>query len=130
MPCITFVGGIHGLERSGTQVVLTFLETLINRLQWDQVFEDMLQRVRIIFLPLTLEMGSWRWIRKNPLQLRNSLGLFHLIKLHRINRVHRGHLILMGFLIHATLSYEKWLNESHTESMTQEAMELWYHESR
>ena len=96
---------------------------------WDHLYIQSLNSNNI-FLPLTLGMSSWRWIRKNPLQLRNPLGLFHPIKPHRINRVLRGHLILMEFLIHATLSYEKWLNESHTESMTQEAMELWYHESR
>jgi len=286
-PCITYVGGVHGLERIGTQVVLTFLQTLLSRLQWDLTFEDMLQRVRIVFLPLlnpvgmlnhtrsngqgvdlmrnapvncqekavylggghrisprlpwyrgkenepmqveaqtlcdfisqqilpspfslvldchsgfgchnqiwfpyaksrikpikhlgeiyylrklffetypyqnykfepqsqhylthgdlwdhiyaqslqhnntflplTLEMGSWRWIRKNPLQLRKSLGLFHPIKPHRTNRVLRGHLILMEFLLHTTLSHKKWLNDSHTQLMKKEAMELWYHDS-
>ena len=287
-PCITFVGGIHGLERIGTQVVLTFLETLLTRLKWDLNFEDLLQRVRIIFLPLmnpvgminstrangngvdlmrnapvdcleeaiwlggghrisnklpwyrgklgaameseaqilsdfiakevlpapfslvldchsgfgyhnqiwfpyaksrlepikhlgeiyylrqlffqtypyqnykfepqsqhylthgdlwdhiyqqslaqdniflplTLEMGSWRWIRKNPFQLRTSLGLFHPMKPHRINRVLRGHLILMEFLLHATLSYKKWLNESHSLKMTEQAMTRWYNEKQ
>ncbi len=285
-PCICYVGGIHGLERIGTQVVLAFLQSLLERLQWDLTFEDMLKRVRIvflplinpvgminhtrsngrgidlmrnapvdcdekaiylggghrissrlpwyrgkqdepmeteaqtlfdyidskvlpapfsmvldchsgfghhnhiwfpyaksrlqsikhlgevyylrqlffntypyqnykfepqslhylthgdlwdhiymhslqyqnIFLPLTLEIGSWRWIRKNPLQLRKSLGLFHPIKPHRTNRVLRGHLILMEFLLHATLSYQKWLDESHTLKMKQEALKLWYHE--
>jgi len=281
-PCITFVGGVHGLERIGTQVVVTFLETLLARLRWDMSFEDLLQQVRIIFLPLinpvgmvnqtrsngqgvdlmrnapvdclesalylggghrisdklpwyrgklgdamqmeaqllcdfitkevlpapfslvldchsgfgfhnqiwfpyaktrlepikhigeiyylrelffqtypyqnykfepqsqhylthgdiwdhlyqqslqqnniflplTLEMGSWRWIRKNPLQLTQALGLFHPIKPHRVNRVLRGHLVLMEFLLHATLSYKKWLSESDSKIMTQRAMEF------
>lgn len=48
-PCISYVGGIHGLERIGTQVVLSFLETLLERMKWDKVFEDILNRVRIIF---------------------------------------------------------------------------------
>jgi hypothetical protein len=78
------------------------------------------------FLPLTLEIGSWRWIRKNPLQLRQSLGLFHPIKPHRINRVLRSHLVLMDFLLHAAMSYEKWLNQSHTLVMEQKALDLWY----
>ncbi len=288
VPCFTLVGGIHGLERIGTQVILAFLETLLERLHWDLTFTDILQRVRInilplinpvgmlnytrsnghhidlmrnapvdstektiwlagghrispllpwyrgktgepmqkeaqtlcdyiskevmlapfslvldchsgfgyynqiwfpyaksriepikhlgevyllrklfiqtypyqnyrfepqsqhylthgdlwdflyknalthsnIFLPLTLEMGSWRWIRKNPLQLRQSLGLFHPIKPHRINRVLRGHLVLMEFLLHATLSYQKWLGDFHHETMTQQALALWYHDSK
>ncbi|WP_428355015.1 M14 family zinc carboxypeptidase [Methyloprofundus sp.] len=264
IPSITFIGGIHSLERIGTQVVLAFLETLLERLHWDQCFTDILQRVRInflplinpvgminhtrsngqgidlmrnapvdsiektiwlagghrisptlpwyrgkenepmqreaqvlvnfiqeqvlpspfsvtldchsgfgyhnqiwfpyaksriepikhlgevyflrklfmqtypyqnyrfepqsqhylthgdlwdhlyqqslahnnIFLPLTLEMVSWRWVRKNPLQLRKSMGLFHPVKQHRVNRVLRGHLVLMEYLLHATLSYQ------------------------
>ncbi len=286
IPSITFVGGIHGLERIGTQVVLAFLETLLERLNWDLSFTDLLQRVRInflplinpvgminhtrsngagvdlmrnapvdskektvwlagghrisralpwyrgregepmqaeaqaladfirnqvlpapfsvvldchsgfgyhnhiwfpyaksrvepikhlgevyflrklfmqtypyqnyrfepqsqhylthgdlwddlyqqslshntIFLPLTLEMGSWRWVRKNPLQLRKSMGLFHPVKQHRVNRVLRGHLVLMEYLLHATLSYKKWLTESHANIMEKEALALWYHD--
>lgn len=287
IPSITFTGGIHGLEKIGTQVVLAFLETLLERLRWDISFEDILQRVRInflpilnpvgmmnhtrangqgidlmrnapidseektvwlggghrissrlpwyrgrpdepmqkearalhdyviervfpapfslvldchsgfgyhnyiwfpyarskkhpidhlgevyylrklftqtypyqnyrfepqsrhylthgdlwdylylkslesnnIFLPLTLEMGAWRWIRKNPLQLRKSLGFFHPIKQHRIKRVLRGHLVLMEFLLHAALSYDKWIKESNSLEMEKQALALWYHDS-
>ncbi len=284
LPSMTFVGGVHGLERIGTQIILTFLEMLLTRLQWDITFADLLQRIKInfiplvnpvgmlnhtrsngngidlmrnapvdseektvwlggghrisprlpwyrgeaektmqaeaqclcdyvskhlfqspfslvldchsgfgmhnqiwfpyaksrrqaiknigevyflrqlffqtyphqnyrfepqsqhylthgdlwdylydqslansnIFLPLTLEIGSWRWIRKNPLQLTQSLGFFHPMKPHRISRVLRGHLILMEFLVHASLSFEKWLNASHTDLMKEQAIELWY----
>ncbi|SFK61199.1 Zinc carboxypeptidase [Nitrosomonas aestuarii] len=284
VPCITFVAGIHGLERIGTQVVITFLEGLLERLEWDQVLVDLLQRVRIhvlplinpvgmfnntrsngngvdlmrnapidshektiwlggghrispllpwyrgkageamqpeaqalcdfvrqeiftapfslvldchsgfgyrnqiwfpyarsqrepikhlkeiyylrnlfmhtypnqdyvfepqsqhylvhgdlwdylylqslkdgnIFLPLTLEMGSWRWVRKNPLQLRQLLGLYHPIKPHRLKRVLRSHLILMEFLLHATLSYKKWLRKSQAPEFEKLARTLWY----
>ncbi len=214
LPRIVFVGGIHGLERIGTQVVLTFLDTLLMRLKWDQAFTDMLQHVHVsflplsnpvgmirhtrsngqgidlmrnapvdcteralwlggghrislrlpwyrgkgggkmevepqalnyltngdlwdylyqqslshqnIFLPLTLEMGSWRWIRMNPLQLRNALGLFHPIKPHRTSRVLRGHLILMDFLLRAVFSYKKWLYQCDIRHMTEQAMACWY----
>ncbi|HRQ06152.1 MAG TPA: M14 family zinc carboxypeptidase [Nitrosomonas halophila] len=283
-PCMTYVAGVHGLERIGTQVVIAFLEGLLERLKWDRVLIDMLQRVRIhvlplvnpvgmlnytrangqgvdlmrnapvdshektiwlagghrissflpwyrgrvseamqpesqalcdfivqevlpapfslvldchsgfgyrnqiwfpyarsrlepirhlkevcclrdlfmqtyphqdylfepqsqhylvhgdlwdflylrslagnnIFLPLTLEMGSWRWIRKNPLQLRQLLGLYHPIKPHRLNRVLRSHLILMEFLLHATLSYESWLDKSDALELERQALALWY----
>jgi len=284
VPCITYVAGIHGLERIGTQVVITFLEGLLERLEWDQVLVDLLQKVRIhmlplvnpvgmynntrsngngidlmrnapvdshektiwlggghrispllpwyrgkngeamqpeaqalcdfvtqevfsapfsltldchsgfgyrnqiwfpyarsqlepikhlkeiyylrnlfmhtypnqdyvfepqsrhylvhgdlwdylyqqslqsnnIFLPLTLEMGSWHWIRKNPLQLRQLLGLYHPIKPHRLRRVLRSHLILMEFLLHVTLSYKKWLSKSQTPEIEKMARTLWY----
>lgn len=284
VPCIAYVAGVHGLERIGTQVVITFLEGLLERLEWDQVMVDLLQRVRIhvlplinpvgmynntrsngqgidlmrnapidseektiwlggghrmtpllpwyrgkageamqpeaqalcdfiakevlsaqfsmvldchsgfgyrnqiwfpyarsrlepvkhlkeiyylrklfthtyphqdyliepqsrhylvhgdlwdylymrslesdnVFLPLTLEMGSWRWVRKNPLQLRRLLGLYHPMKPHRIRRVLRSHLILMEFLLHATLSYKNWLDKSQTLEMEKLALALWY----
>lgn len=283
-PCVTYVAGIHGLERIGTQVIAAFLEGLLERLKWDRVLADMLQRVRIniipivnpvgmlrntrangqgvdlmrnapvdsvektillagghrissllpwyrgkageamqpeaqalcdfveqqvlsapfslvldchsgfgfrnqiwfpyarsrvepikhlkevcnlrnlfiqtyphqdylfepqsqhylvhgdlwdflylrslksnnIFLPLTLEMGSWRWIRKNPWQLRQLQGLYHPIKPHRLNRVLRSHLILMEFLLHATLSYQDWINNSEASELEQQALMLWY----
>jgi hypothetical protein len=284
VPCVTYVAGIHGLERIGTQVVIAFLEGLLERLKWDRVLAEILQRVRInilpivnpagmlnktrangqgvdlmrnapvdshektillagghrissvlpwyrgkageamqpeaqalcdfimqevlpapfslildchsgfgyrnqiwfpyarsrlepikhlkevyylrklfmqtyphqdylfepqsqhylthgdlwdflylqslasdnVFLPLTLEMGSWRWIRKNPLQLRQLLGLYHPIKPHRLNRVLRSHLILMEFLMHATLSYQNWLDQSEMLELEQQALTLWY----
>ena len=284
MPCITYVAGIHGLERIGTQVITAFLEGLLERLKWDRVLADILQHVRInvipivnpvgmlrntrangqgvdlmrnapvesvektillagghrissllpwyrgkageamqpeaqalcdfverevlsapfslvldchsgfgfrnqiwfpyarsriepikhlkevcnlrnlfiqtyphqdylfepqsqhylvhgdlwdflylrslksnnIFLPLTLEMGSWRWIRKNPLQLRQLQGLYHPIKPHRLNRVLRSHLILMEFLLHATLSYQDWINNREAAELEQQALMLWY----
>ncbi len=284
IPCVTYVAGIHGLERIGTQVVIAFLEGLLERLKWDRVLADILQRVRInilpiinpagmlnatrangqgvdlmrnapvdshektiwlagghrissvlpwyrgksgdamqpeaqalcdfivqevlpapfslildchsgfgfrnqiwfpyaksrlepikhlkevyylrqlfmqtyphqdylfepqsqhylthgdlwdflyqqslasnnVFLPLTLEMGSWRWIRKNPLQLRRLQGLYHPVKPHRLNRVLRSHLILMEFLLHAALSYQNWLNQSEMPGLEQQARALWY----
>ncbi|MGR9051079.1 MAG: M14 family zinc carboxypeptidase [Gammaproteobacteria bacterium] len=92
---------------------------------WDYVYDDAVRKNRT-FLPLTLEMGSWRWIRKNPLQLVNMLGLFHPIKPHRINRVLRGHLVLMEFLVHAALSHENWLSDCRSMNMAQRTKELWY----
>lgn len=78
------------------------------------------------FLPLTLEMGSWRWIRKNPLQARQLLGLYHPIKPHRLNRVLRSHLVLMEFLLHATISYQNWIHNEDAEKLEQQALALWY----
>ncbi len=92
---------------------------------WDFLYSQSLESSNV-FLPLTLEMGSWRWIRKNPLQLRQLLGLYHPIKPHRLNRVLRSHLILMEFLLHATLSYENWLNKSDVQELEQQALAMWY----
>ncbi len=92
---------------------------------WDYLYQRSLQHSGV-FLPLTLEMGSWRWIRKNPLQLRSIHGLFHPVKPHRINRVLRGHLILMEFLLHAAASWRIWLKQDENEQMKKRALALWY----
>ncbi len=94
---------------------------------WDLLYQESLKDNNI-FLPLTLEMGSWRWIRKNPLQLRKSLGLFHPMKQHRINRVLRRHLVLMEFLLHAAYSYSNWLSGRNIDEFRKQALESWYHE--
>ena len=35
LPAIGYFGGVHGLERIGTQVLLYFLRSLLSRLEWD-----------------------------------------------------------------------------------------------
>lgn len=55
------------------------LEYVISGDLWDYLFDDFIQRFSAgrLFLPLTLEMGSWLWLRKNPTHLFSRLGLFH-----------------------------------------------------
>lgn len=65
-PALAFVGGVHGLERIGTQVVLAYLRTLSVRLSWDQVLHDTLSRVRLLFVPLLNPGGMWLNRRGNP----------------------------------------------------------------
>lgn len=50
------------------------------------------------FLPMTLEMGSWAWVRKNPLQLLSFVGPFNPMKPHRKRRILRRHLPFFEFL--------------------------------
>src|ERR1700755_2022465 len=65
-PSLAFVGGVHGLERIGTQVVLAYLRTLSARLSWDRVLASTLERVRLVFVPLLNPGGMLlRW-RSNP----------------------------------------------------------------
>lgn len=92
---------------------------------WDYLY-DMALSENSLLLPLTLEMGSWNWVRKNPFQLLSSLGMFHPIKPHRVKRVLRSHLILINFLINATLSYQHWLPVPQREQLKAEAISLWY----
>lgn len=63
---------------------------------WDYLLHDQIKNSK--FLPLTLELGSWIWIKKNPLQIFNIEGLFNPIKQHRIKRTFRRHQVFVDFL--------------------------------
>ena len=44
-PVAGIFGGIHGMERIGSQVLLAWLESLVSRLAWDVSLQDLLQKV-------------------------------------------------------------------------------------
>ncbi|EHP38108.1 peptidase M14 carboxypeptidase A [Cupriavidus basilensis OR16] len=62
-----------------------------------------------IFLPMTLELGSWLWIKKNPRQLFSRQGFFNPVKAHRTARVLRRHANLLDFLARVAYAPERWL---------------------
>jgi hypothetical protein len=66
LPAIGFFGGIHGLERIGTQVLLCFLRGLLARLSWDRSLHHLLSDVRLVFMPLINPGGMWQSTRCNP----------------------------------------------------------------
>lgn len=93
---------------------------------WDHLYLQSLAQPENTFIPLTLEMGSWNWIKKNPLQIFQKTGIFHPIQPHRVKRVLRQHHVLMEFLIKATRSYQNWnITENQVED-TDNATTLWY----
>src|SRR5918992_1366072 len=75
---------------------------------WDHLCAEAAKRGRM-FLPLTLEMGSWRWIRKSPRQLWSRMGLFNPLPPERLSRVRRNHLGWLYFLCQAGARYREWL---------------------
>jgi Zinc carboxypeptidase len=80
---------------------------------WDYCYLQF-KKPEQVYLPLTLEMGSWIWVKKNPLQIFSKAGLFNPMKQHRINRTMRRHRPLFDFLIHSLISHEVWSKyESH-----------------
>lgn len=84
---------------------------------WDHLHElHTLETSGRLFLPLTLEMGSWMWVKKNPLQLFNIFGLYNPVKPHRHKRIMRRHLSLMWFLFYAASNYQRWLRHSGKSS--------------
>jgi hypothetical protein len=56
-PLVLCVGGVHGLERIGAQVVLGFIETLVAALRWDRTLGDVLDRVKLSFIPVLNPVG-------------------------------------------------------------------------
>lgn len=76
---------------------------------WDHAYAQALAKgFGEKFLPLTLEMGSWAWIRKNPGQALSRLGLFNPVKEHRVSRVLRRHASLLDFLSRAASAMDQW----------------------
>ena len=91
---------------------------------WDYLSK---QHKKHIFIPLTLEMGSWLWVKKNPRQLFNFAGFFNPQKQHRHERILRRHTILMDFLIQAAYSSAHWLPQGQELAMQADAAKrLWY----
>ena len=76
---------------------------------WDHLYDRRRDAGAGALLPLTLEMGSWAWVRKNPLQGLTNLGRFNPVKPHRHRRTLRRHLPLLDFLFHAAASHRAWL---------------------
>jgi predicted deacylase len=78
---------------------------------WDHLYGEWVKLghpMTRLFCPITLEMGSWMWVRKNPLQLFSAMGRFNPIKQHRYKRTMRRHLPLFDFLLRATRNFESW----------------------
>jgi hypothetical protein len=60
------------------------------------------------YLPLTLEMGSWLWVKKNLWQFFSWEGLFNPVKRHRYARTMRRHYQLLELLMKASRYHESW----------------------
>ncbi|MEX2476293.1 M14 family zinc carboxypeptidase [Marinobacter sp.] len=98
---------------------------------WDYFYKRINRDSAGTFIPLTLEMGSWRWVRKRPRQLFRLDGLFNPLAPHRHKRVLRSHLAFMDFLLNATASYRNWLPQGAEESMLREAAIMhWYRDQQ
>lgn len=77
---------------------------------WDYLLDKHFEQYehQKVFIPLTLELGSWNWIKKNPIQIFSMFGLFNPIKKHRYSRTMRRHIHLMDFLVRALQNSNCW----------------------
>jgi hypothetical protein len=65
-PVFGLFGGVHGIERIGSHVVLSFLESLLERLRWDKEARRMLRKCRLVAMPVVNPGGMWLRTRANP----------------------------------------------------------------
>jgi hypothetical protein len=80
-----------------------------------------------VFLPLTLEMGSWLWVKKNPRQLFSREGIFNPLIAHRQQRVLRRHLPLLDFTLRAAAASARWLPGPDAQQRHRSAAQArWY----
>ncbi len=94
---------------------------------WDYFYKKINRSGEGAFIPLTLELGSWRWIKKRPRQLLRLDGFFNPLVPHRHRRVLRSHLTFIDFLLSAAANHENWLPLGDEESMLREAaIAHWY----
>jgi hypothetical protein len=94
---------------------------------WDHLYMDACERPGTVFLPVTLEMGSWLWVKKNPRQLFSRHGMFNPMIAHRRERVLRRHIGWLDFITRAAASHARWLptgsERTHHHAL---AMTRWY----
>jgi Zinc carboxypeptidase len=94
---------------------------------WDHLYLKSCKNPEHVFLPLTLEMGSWLWIKKNPRQMFSLKGIFNPLIEHRQHRVLRRHLSLLDFLARAACSYSRWTPTTDTRAkLHADALKNWY----
>jgi hypothetical protein len=96
---------------------------------WDHLYLGSQANPGNVFLPMTLEMGSWTWVKKNPRQFFSLLGIFNPLIEHRQQRVLRRHLPLLEFFVRAASSHARWRPVgAERERHRQQALAHWYPE--
>ncbi|MEI6803956.1 MAG: DUF2817 domain-containing protein [Burkholderiales bacterium] len=94
---------------------------------WDHLYLQSCAQGQGIFLPLTLEMGSWLWVKKNPRQLFSRHGIFNPLIEHRQQRVLRQHQLLLDFLSRAVCGHHLWLPRPELRAQQHAlALQEWY----
>ncbi|MDX9731101.1 MAG: DUF2817 domain-containing protein [Bdellovibrionales bacterium] len=97
---------------------------------WDWLYDRHMERPSKegVYIPFTLELGSWLWLRKNPRQVFSALGAFNPIQPHRFKRILRRHMTLFDFLHRAVVSPKAWteLSELERAQLRRRASDLWY----
>ena len=97
---------------------------------WDHLYLRARERGGVL-LPLTLEMGSWLWVKKNPRQAFSRHGIFNPLIEHRQQRVLRRHLPLLDLMMRAAHSQRRWaVLGAQREDWREQALQRWYRRTR
>jgi hypothetical protein len=132
---IAHLAEIHALKTifndSNTHHRYTFepqsLQYLAHGDLWDHLYQEAALGSDRVFLPLTLEMGSWLWVKKNPRQLFSRHGIFNPLIEHRQQRVLRQHQLLLDFLSRAASGQHLWLPFQEKRAWHHaQALQDWY----
>ena len=65
-PTLALTGGVHGLERIGSQVVVAFLRSLLQELRWNEGLRARFRTLRVVAVPLVNPGGYLARTRANP----------------------------------------------------------------
>jgi hypothetical protein len=94
---------------------------------WDYLYRRAGSQPARRFLPLTLEMGSWLWVKKNPRQIFSRHGIFNPLIEHRLQRVLRRHMAWFDFLTRAACSHRRWIpTDQMRQGHRERALAHWY----
>ncbi len=96
---------------------------------WDFLYDEHKKtEPDTLFLPLTLELGSWNWVKKNLRQVFSIRGAFNPLAPHRLARTLRRHILFFSFLQRAVTAPNSWadVTQDERDKFRRHALELWY----
>ncbi len=65
-PVLGLIGGVHGLERIGSQVCISLMNSIAELSRWDLNTQRTLENLRVFFIPTVNPVGIYRKTRCNP----------------------------------------------------------------
>ena len=110
VPVVMYFGGVHGLEKIGTEILISYLQTITQLLEWDRGLAERLSHSRMVFMPIVNPVGVFRGARCNP----NGVDLMRNAPIDGIGRIK----LYSGHRISAHLP---WYRGHHTQ-MEKEAL--------